>query len=241
MNGFLEQTHTLHTEDVDVFTQWRPSAIFTAMQAASSAQCEQHNLGVNAMREQNLAWVVNRAHLHLDRLPRLGETVTVRTWPKPPRHMFFPRYYEFLIEHESVGRCAMLYAQLDLTTRRMAGPWLGGNDELTCALEPPLPPPGGLPSLAAPAQAISRRAGYSDLDINGHVNNTRYLDWFYDCFPMEHHRQWQLADVLIHYNREIRPDEQVALALQRDGTQSVLRGEVDDTLCFAMSGNWILR
>ena len=241
MNGFLEQTHTLHTEDVDMFAHWRLSAIFAAMQEAGSAQCEQHHLGVRAMREQNLAWVVNRAHLHMERLPHLGETVTVRTWPKPPRHQFFPRYYLFLIEHEVVGSCAMLYAQLDLTTRRMAGPWLGGNEELTCALEPPMPAPGGLPSLTVPAHGLTRQAGFSDLDLNGHVNNTRYLDWMLDCHPTAHHRRWEPADVLIHYNREIRPEEQVALALQRDGAQSVLRGEADGVLCFAMSVGWVPR
>ena len=241
MNGFLEQTHTLHTEDVDLFARWRLSAIFAAMQEAGSAQCEQHHLGVHAMRAQNLAWVVNRAHLHMERLPHLGETVTVRTWPKPPRHQFFPRYYLFLIEHEVVGSCAMLYAQLDLTTRRMAGPWLGGNEELTCALEPPMPAPGGLPSLTVPAHGLTRQAGFSDLDLNGHVNNTRYLDWMLDCHPTEHHRKWQPTDVLIHYNREIRPEEQVALALQHDGAQSVLRGEADGVLCFAMSVGWVPR
>ena len=241
MNGFWEQPHTLRTEDVDAGACWRPSAIFRAMQEAAGAQCEVNGLGVRAMQAQHLAWVLNRAHLRMQRLPRLEETVTVRTWPKPHQHFFFPRYYQFWVEGEAIGAAAMLYVQLDTLTRRMAKPWLGDNDELTCELPPPLPTPGSIPQLTASIETFTREARYSDLDINGHVNNTRYLDWFCDCFPAGHHAAFALCDVLIHYNREIVAGESVALSLQTQGDQSVLRGTCEGTPCFALSGRWSAR
>ena len=241
MNGYFEQSYFLRAADTDLNGEWRASGIFLAMQEAGGMHCEGYNLGMAALREQNIAWVVSRAHVRMDRLPRIGETVTVRTWPKPPQHFFFPRYYQFFVQGQPVGNAATLYVQLDLTTRRMAKPWLGGNDELTCDLEPPMPLPGGIPTMDAPAETLERAAKYSDLDVNGHVNNTRYLDWFCDSFATEHHRAWALRDVLIHYNREIRPEEVAALTLQTDGEQSVMKGTCDGALCFAVSGTWAKR
>ena len=51
---------------------------------------------------------------------------------------------------------------------------------------------------------------------------------------MEIHREQRLADVTIHYDREIRAGETAALSLQTDGAQSLLRGTVDSVNCFAM-------
>ncbi|MCE5343837.1 MAG: hypothetical protein LLF96_09715 [Eubacteriales bacterium] len=238
MNGFFEQTHILRAENVDVNSEWRYGEIFQAMQAAAEAQSERFNLGIDAMRAQNLAWVVARARLTLERALKLGESVTVRTWPGLPKHLFFPRYFQLFSQGEPVGSAVMLYVQLDLTTRRMAGPWLGGNEVVTCDLQPPLPLPGGMPVLDAPAETTERVARYSDVDINGHVNNARYLDWFFDCFPMEHHRARRLKDVLIHYDREITPGETTTLSLVREGAQSVLQGTSGGALCFAVSGVW---
>ena len=241
MNGFWEQHHRLLAEDVDLNGSWRVSRIFTDMQEAGGAHSEQNGLGMRAMREQGLAWVLSRVHLHMTRLPRIGETVTVRTWPKPAQHFFFPRHYRFMADGQEIGTAATLYVQLDIQTRRMAKPWLGGQTELTCDAEPAYPLPGGIPTVAAEPMPFLRTAQYSDLDINRHVNNTRYLDWYCDCFDSAYHSAHALMDVLIHYQREIRPEEQVALALRTEGPHSVLTGGVAGTPCFAVSGRWQAR
>lgn len=238
MNAFWETTRVLTAEDVDVNSRWRASSIFLAMQEAASAQCEPYGLGLADMRAQGLAWVLARARLSMACLPQLGQAVTLRTWPKPAQHLFFPRYYRFSVDGREVGTASFLYVQLDIATRRMAKPWLGGNEQLTCDSEPALPTPGNIPVLAAPAQTLTRAARYSDLDVNGHVNNTRYLDWFCDCFGSAHHAAWRLSEVLIHYNREIRAEETATLALQQQEGQSVLRGTVEGAPCFAVGATW---
>jgi medium-chain acyl-[acyl-carrier-protein] hydrolase len=238
VNGYFEQTYVLRVENVDANGEWRIGEIFCAMQAVAEGQSVLFSLGLEAMHAHNLAWVVTRARLTLARALRLGETVTMRTWPAQPKHMFFPRYFQLFAQDEPVGSAVMLYVQLDLSTRRMGKPWLGGHVAPVCDLPPPLPLPGGIPALAAPARVTERVANYSDLDINGHVNNARYLDWFFDCFPMEHHRARRLTDVLIHYEREITPDETTSLSLIQEGAQSVLRGTGVGGNCFSVYGIW---
>ena len=57
-------------------------------------------------------------------------------------------------------------------------------------------------------------ADYSAVDLMGHVNNTRYVEWICNCFPQEKYQQEQIAWLQINYNNEVRPNEIVQLGIQ---------------------------
>ncbi len=48
----------------------------------------------------------------------------------------------------------------------------------------------------------------------GHVNNSRYVEWICDTFPMDTYRQDSLDWMQINYDKEIMPGEEVALFSQ---------------------------
>jgi acyl-ACP thioesterase len=55
------------------------------------------------------------------------------------------------------------------------------------------------------------RAGYSAVDIVGHVNNTRYVEWICDAFPLDMFKQHKLDWMQINYEHEILPGEEVSI------------------------------
>ena len=101
-----------------------------------------------------------------------------------------------------------------------------------------MPLPGSLPPCDAPVTDLSRATQYSDFDVNGHVNNTRYVDWFMNQFPVEKHRRQMLGDLLVHYNAEVTPEEKLVMEVCQAGEASTLRGLHGDTVCFAVEGLW---
>ncbi|HEX7556950.1 MAG TPA: hypothetical protein VF338_10025, partial [Leptolinea sp.] len=60
-------------------------------------------------------------------------------------------------------------------------------------------------------EKIRIKAGYSAVDILGHVNNSRYVEWICDAFPMEMHQQNSLDSLQINYEHEILPGNEVAI------------------------------
>ena len=62
-------------------------------------------------------------------------------------------------------------------------------------------------------EARSFSASYSTLDLLGHVNNTHYIDWIFDCFSIEQIRAKKLAWLQINYSSEVKPDEQVMISI----------------------------
>jgi len=55
------------------------------------------------------------------------------------------------------------------------------------------------------------RAGYSAIDLVGHVNNARYIEWVCDTFPIDWHLSHQLEALQINYDREVHPEDEVSV------------------------------
>jgi acyl-ACP thioesterase len=51
----------------------------------------------------------------------------------------------------------------------------------------------------------------SDLDLNGHVNNTRYAQWILDSAPPEAHRTYRVERYEVNFLAEIQLGDAVAI------------------------------
>lgn len=225
---------------VDFTGHWQPGAVFRTLQQASDGHCHVLELTFEKLREQGLAWVLSRAHLEAEEYPVLGQRVKVRTWPGKTRHMFFPRYFTFEADGREMGRACMVFLLMDLETRRIAAPARLGR-EIPAFDLPSLPFPGNLRPMQAAAARSEHQPVYTDLDMNQHVNNTRYIDWFMNQIPVEWHRTHMLGDLLIHYNAEVTPGEALTLEMSEQDGLSLMRGLHGDTVCFGVQGTWAER
>ena len=223
---------------VDFTGHWQPGAIFRAMQEAADGHCHVLDLTFEHLRELGVAWVLSRAHLHMEDYPILGQRVTVRTWPGKTKHMFFPRYFTFEAEGKTLGCASTLFVLMDLEERKIAPASRLGKPMPEFDILAPLPFPGNLRALDGAVMRHDYLPVYTDLDMNQHVNNTRYVDWFMNQFPVEKHRRQMLGDLLVHYNAEVIPEEKLTMEVCAAQNASVLRGLNGDTVCFAVEGTW---
>ena len=223
---------------VDFTGHWQPGAIFRAMQEAGDGHCHVLDLTFERLRGLGVAWVLSRARLHMEEYPVLGQHVAVRTWPGKTKHMFFPRYYTFETEGRTLGCASALFVLMDLDERKIAPVSRLGEAMPEYDIPAPLPFPGNLRALDGPVSRHEYLPVYTDLDMNQNVNNTRYVDWFMNQFPVEKHRRQMLGDLLVHYNAEVTPEEKLVMEVCQAGEASTLRGLHGDTVCFAVEGLW---
>ena len=52
---------------------------------------------------------------------------------------------------------------------------------------------------------------FTDLDRNGHMNNTRYLDWIDDLLPSQFHAQHSPTELTVCYLSEAREGQELDL------------------------------
>ena len=56
--------------------------------------------------------------------------------------------------------------------------------------------------------------GYTELDKNGHVNNTRYIDWANDLPGSDFHKEHILKEMTVCYQSEACQGEEIVLDWQ---------------------------
>ena len=87
------QDFRIASYQTDVSARMKPSAVLELMQEMAGAHAEKLNVGRSRLLPMNLAWVLTRVEVRMDRYPLSGETITVETFPMPNRRVFFPRYF----------------------------------------------------------------------------------------------------------------------------------------------------
>ena len=224
--------------ECDANGRWRPGAAMIEMQEAAGEHSTAMGCGRETLVKQDMGWVVVRMELQMDRYPVFGEEVTIRTYHRPGRHRFFPRY--FIIrdgEGNEIGKGSSLWVLMDLTTRQsVAADRLPAQLTDNSDMPEALPLPGGIAALDAPAECFTLEPRYTELDANGHVNNTKYADWLCNTLGLETMTAHPPRTMNIHFNHEIQPGGRVELQLRRDGLRYQLTGIHEGVTAFEISG-----
>ena len=78
---------------------------FTVCQDLAGIHAERLGVGLGAMAEKSLFWLTVRTKIRILDFPRLGETVTARTWPEKPGALRCNRSYEIVRDGENGFLC----------------------------------------------------------------------------------------------------------------------------------------
>ena len=233
-----EETITLRPRDCDLNDAWRPSSILASMQDISAEHALLLGCGREELLKKNIVWVLSRMELHMDRYPRGGEQIKLVTFPTPTRLSFFPRYYIMTDAHgEMIGKAGSLWLLMDIQTRRLmpAGDvarLIPDNRDLSV----PMRLPAAVGALQGEEFVSTVRPLYTDLDVNGHVNNTRYADWLCNAMGIDMMRRFELESIIINYNHEVLPEQTVTLRRILRGNEFRLQGESDGKVAFEIGG-----
>ena len=237
-DGVFTQKLHLTTADADLFQRLRMSALFRMLQEISIAHTERLGAGRGKTLDCGALWVMSRMRVEILRMPRYDEDVTLLSWPGETMHVIFPRYYQMLGNGgEKLLQASGMWLLMDRTTRKMSFPGAFGVHVpgVSTGEETPLPESIPLPGLPS---ACERAVRYSELDLNGHVNNTRYLDWLDDLFDISHHRAHAWHEVQINYVSEIPPEASVRLSYRMEDGCCWLSGAVGDRTAFQIAARY---
>lgn len=237
MKTYREDLRIL-TKDCDLTGQWKPSAILEVMQEMAGIHGALIGVGRNVLLQKGVVWVLTRVEVVMDRYPKIADTISVETFPMPVRRWFFPRYFIFRDEHgEEIGRAGSLWVLLDVNTRKMAKP------DLAAALMPdnsdllaPLGLPATVTEVSGTLETGTHVPVYTDLDINGHVNNTKYMDWCCNALGISTMKENCLSRFDVNYNMEILPGQEIRSELRRLGNDFSFSGFEGDARHFDVGG-----
>mgnify|MGYP002798185278 CR=1 FL=1 len=224
MGQFFEYEMTVDSRDVDGWGRCRPSAVLGYLQEAATLAAEDGGFGREKTLEYHAFWMLARIWFRLDRPLRWEEPLTIRTWHREDKGATMYRDYDLFVDGEAVGECVSAWVLASMDTRQIIR--LATVHELDGTGGGELCKNKKLSKLRLPRElelAGRRKLRYSDTDLNGHVNNTRYADFACDALEMERLGPDRfLSSMQIGYLAECRPGEELLLwTKEQDGTHFV--------------------
>ena len=229
MELVYRKNYTILDSCTDRYGRVKPSQILFFAQDAATSHCVDLGLDWNSMAAKGLFWVVSRTRVMIHRLPRRGQNVTVETWPMTNTRVAYPRAMAMYdAKGELLLQTVSLWVLMDIEKRSMVLPSRSGLDFCGQDRGGELELPAGLTPFE-PEQSCLRTVAYTDLDINGHLNNARYMDWVDDLLGSDFHRDHPVQEFTVCYLNEAREGDEIALRFElTDGpllTVDALRGE----------------
>lgn len=173
----------LRSKDVDLHRRLRTSRLFELLQEASIRHTEQLGMGREKTLDKGILWVVGLQRAEITRMPVYDEQIVLKSWPGETMHFFFPRYYQVeTAAGEVLVRASAMWMLVDSETRKLVNPESYGVviDGVRTGEEIRMP---SAPVRLETTETRPFRVPYSYVDLNGHMNNTRYFDLAEDCIP----------------------------------------------------------
>ncbi|MDR2536414.1 MAG: acyl-ACP thioesterase [Treponema sp.] len=224
---YWEQTFLLGFGAIDPSDRLTLAGAFDYFQEAAINHAELLGIGREAMAQTGQVWILSRMSVSIESRPKYRESLTVRSWPRGWEKLFALREYD-------------IRDATDTAIVRGSSGWLIVDREKRRPLRPqpiiePLPLNKALPILPGGAIGLEsrdnlskigeRRAVYSDIDFNGHVNNTRYIQWIQDVLDPELFERASRMRLDINYLREIKAGDLAELwAVPLGNTHIALEG-----------------
>lgn len=208
---------TIDSSLVDPQRRLRPSALLELLQNASIRSYRALVPSDDAFNDGSLLWIIAGLRVKIDRLPVQHEEIEVVTYPQKTVHIIYPRQYVFtsLADGQVLVRAAATWLVLDARTRRPSSPKESG------VIVPGLEEKKALPiSISIPRKktvpVMTRHVYPSDIDLNGHLNNVRYVAWLFDVFSSAWLSTHPLKEILIRYRREAGEGEDITISRSSD-------------------------
>ena len=180
-------------------------ALFSLFQEMAWEHATLNNFGYEHLHSDGLFWALSRVRVEIQNIPKWGEQFTLATWASGTEGLFALRDYQV---NSSDGKkllgATSSWLIVDMKTRRPQRlvsfkETITVDESLraTSANAQKIPNPS-----SQMAFGIEVNARNLDIDVNGHINNTKYIEWAVNAFPLKLYRDLNVKEMEINFLAE---------------------------------------
>lgn len=206
--------YSIRSTETDTRDELQLFALMSMIQEAASIDAEYSGLGAAQLDPKGYCWLLLRTSVRLSAIPKWKDRIFIDTWTNGVERLFSIR--DFLItdqDNRLMGKATTSWLVVDqkshrpqkisvLNDPRVLESSFSGLGFSAPKLEESL-------DMISDAPTLSKYAGYSEIDRNIHVNNTRYVAWCLDAIGVIGMPSSNLIGIDINYITEVRHGETI--------------------------------
>jgi acyl-ACP thioesterase len=222
----FEKTFPIGYTEVDTFGRIRPAALLGFFQDMATGHSALLDVGRDyLLGEYHAIWMLVRVWYSLKRPLTVGENLTIRTWHRGVGGLILYRDFDLLVDGETVGEAISAWVVADAENRKMLRPSSIAN--LAASPIPETVKDKQLKLIRTPKHKkpiYTKTVRFSDLDLNGHMNNTKYADVLLDALDPEALRENFVAEMQLNYSMECLAGESMVVSREDSDASCYIDG-----------------
>lgn len=224
--------------DVDLNKKLKLSRLFHLFQESAYRHASILNFGYQDLKEKNQFWVLARVRVEFLQFPRWDDKIKIVTWHKGARRLFALRDFQIVDSDGNIlinASSSWLVVNLDSKRPVRINKIMNNakSKRTVNALQSELNKIH-IPDSIKQINTINVR--YSDIDLNNHVNNAKYLEWMMNNINIEIIQANKIKSLDVNFLKETVYNDQVDIyqyredkqiySLFRNGSKDVFRGKL---------------
>jgi medium-chain acyl-[acyl-carrier-protein] hydrolase len=219
MSKTWSETYSVHTYEMDRQQRVSVRAVCGYLIETAGRHTDAVGYSIPQLLEQDRSWFFSRFLLRMDTYPGWRDTITVETWPPGTQKLLALRDWRMVSGQQLIGLATSGWLMIDIRSRRPLRP--ESYPDWKRLLHPERTIPHTFAKLPAfdsndpPSETKEFRVRFGDVDINGHANYLSYIDWILDAVPPSVREEKQIAEMEVHFLREVNFDEKLESRARR--------------------------
>ena len=202
---------------------------FLLFQDVANENAESIGAGKDATLDKGIDWVITRISLDIKRMPSIGEDVEIFTYPHGVKAGCI--YFRVGGLKDKDGNIIILlnsmWSLIDNKSRKLIlRPSIPGVlEEYNHELREPIKVPN-----EESKELFRKVIRYSDCDMNGHMNNTRYIEAITDTKTIEFYKHNYVSKLDLNFINEVYDGESLIVNVSKDETY--VEGKKGESISF---------
>lgn len=192
----------IRTSEIDSNKRLKIPALIQLMQESSMQNVLSLKLSVWDLEDENLSWVLLKKELKINKLPTVGQSIRIKTYPAGFHRIFAYRDFIVLDENDVVlATSGSVWGLLDTQSRKLIT--IPPYEFYNIMPDDTLVRPSFKLTSAVKSQYVKHsHIVWNNLDWNGHVNNVVLIQNMLDAIPNDYQKTHQLKSLQLQFKSE---------------------------------------
>lgn len=204
MNLFSKE-FSISSYDLNPKGQARLTTMANFFQELAYHHASELGFGYRDMKARQTTWVLSRMRIQMENYPVWDDKIIIETWPSGVDKLFALRDFRIRnSEGKVIGVASTAWLILNIETHRLVRP-KEALEHFKMIVHPEQVFGDSLDKIdvAGETRPLNlHKVVFSDLDIIGHVNNVKYIEWCIDSVTAKSDPELEIREFEINFNQE---------------------------------------